>query len=210
MLKNQNIKLSSSTYLLSCDSINKYNLLSIYKQPKISKIILSISLKQIQENSYFYSTDENLSSDLKIRTFLLFFLLLGSSPYIVFQNIKVLKDNRSKRNDGDFILKITIKNSDRISSFLSDLCLENNFLKNTSEFELFQPLFQSQIQNNNSKGSFNIKLPADFFFDINEFFLYKVQNLDLSRIKFNTNFVYENFPKDKNIQKVLQNTLYFN
>jgi len=203
-----NTKLSSSTYLLSCDLINKYNVLSIYKEPKISKIVLSISLKEIRKVSHDFNDEENVLSDFQGKTFLFFYLLFGSSPYILFEEIDIIRDNPSKE-EGEFTLKATINHPNRVSSFLSNLSRENNFLIQTPEFELFNSAFQSKIQKDHLRGSFNIKIPANFFFDVNLFFLHKVQEINLSKAKLTANFVCENFPKNKKIKNVIQNIFFF-
>ena len=208
MINDTNIKLSSSTYLLSCDLINKYSLLSIYKEPKVSKIVLSISLKEMQKVSYASSSEDSVSSILQAKTFLFFYLLFGSSPYVLFQSIDIANSIRSKE-EGDFTLKATIRSPNRISSFLSNLCTENKLFIKTSEFELFNLAFQSKTQTYRAKGSFNIKIPADFFFDVNLFFLHQVQDLNLSKAKVTVNFVYENFPANKRIKDVIRNSFLF-
>ena len=203
-----NTKLSSSTYLLSCDLINKYNLLSIYKEPKISKIVLIVSLKEMEKVSNPFSDEDNVFLDLQVKTFFFFYLLFGSSPYVLFEDIDVVQDSRSKE-EGEFTLKATINNPSRVSSFLTNLSMENNFLRQTPEFELFKPGFQSKIQTNNLKGSFNIKIPANFFFDVNRFFSREVDDWNLSKAKLNASFIYENFPKNKKIKNVIQNIFFF-
>lgn len=208
MINKTNTKLSSSTYLLSCDLINKYNLLTIYKEPKISKIVLSISIKEIENVSYDFGDEENVSSDFQAKTFFFFYLLFGSSPYILFEEFDIIKDTRSKE-EGEFTLKATINNPNRVSSFLSNLSMENNFLAQTPEFELFRSAFQSKIQKDHLKGSFNIKIPANFFFDVNLFFSHEVDDINLSKVKLNASFVCENFPKDKKIKNIIENIFFF-
>lgn len=199
------LKLLNPQYLLSCDLINKYNLLSTYKEPKIVKIILSLSLKEIQRVSYSYETDEAVSSDLQIKTFLFFYLTLGSAPYVTFQSVKTTKGTRYK-NDGDFLLQATISNGDRISAFLSILSMENKRLMETSDFRLFKAEFLSKVQTNLSKMSCNMKIPGDFFFDAKYFFSSKFQDLNLSKIEISTSIIIENIPKNCNIVNAVRNS----
>ena len=84
MQKNNYIK---SNYLLSYDSINKYNLSSTYKTPEILNIVLEFPLKNIIKAFENKVSEED--SLIQIKAFLFFYFCFNNIPFI---NSNKLKD----------------------------------------------------------------------------------------------------------------------
>jgi hypothetical protein len=64
---------------------------------------------------------------------------------------------------------------------------------------------------NNSKKSFsyNLKIPAKVFFDANEFFNVRVQDINLRHINLKTSLIYSNIPRFCNIKNVIKSNFFF-
>ncbi len=111
MLKNNFIK---SNYLLSCDSINKYNLSSVYNTPKISNIVLEFPLKSIIKAFETKATEDD--SLIQIKAFLFLYLFFNNIPFINSNKLKVLKKS-DKDNESFFALKMIISENNDINNF---------------------------------------------------------------------------------------------
>jgi len=121
----KNYKTCNLNYLYNYDLINKYQINSLYKIPKIKYITLELYLNQIQ-NVFI---QKKKISDLKIKLFLITYLFNAKIPYIIINKKKEysLKFNISspskildfiERYDINFLesLKLDIKQEKKIIS----------------------------------------------------------------------------------------------
>jgi hypothetical protein len=156
MLKNNFIK---SNYLLSCDSINKYNLSCVYHVPKISNIVLEFPLKSIIKAFETKTTEDD--SLIQIKAFLFLYLFFNNIPFINSNKLKVLKKS-DKDNESFFALKIIISENQDINNLLISLFVENTHKFVIEDFKLLQDTSLYQIENKN-KTLLNCKIPLSFF-----------------------------------------------
>ena len=156
MLKNNFIK---SNYLLSCDSINKYNLSSVYNTPKISNIVLEFPLKSVIKAFETKATEDD--SLIQIKAFLFLYLFFNNIPFINSNKLKVLKKS-DKDNESFFALKMIISENNDINNLLISLFVENNHKFLMEDFKVLQDTNSYKIENNN-KTLVNCKIPLNFF-----------------------------------------------
>lgn len=206
-MNKKNYKISSANYLLSLDLINKYTLISTYKQPSIKKINLQIFLKNFLSASDFLNK-KDINSNIQLKSIMFFYILLSFFPSITFQNIKAGK-NTKVRNEGDFILKMNITNKNQINFFLSNLFIENNSFFENLNIKSLKNKLNSVSELNNETLSYNIKMPGNIFFEVNDFFFTKTQDINLGKILIDTSFVYSNVPKKTNLSNLIKNTSFF-
>lgn len=206
-MNTKNFKLSSANYILNCDFINKYNLKSVYKQPEIKKITLRFFLKDFLSVSDFMNKND-INNNIQLKSILFFYIIFSSLPQILFQNIKTGKYTKNKA-EGDFILKLSISECNQINSFLFNLFSENNFFIENSEFSLFKKDFNFVTESEQKKLSYNLKIPGNFFFDIDDFFSNTTQDINLWKLPIDTNILYSNIPKNVNVRNWIKNFSFF-
>lgn len=194
-MNNQVFSVSRSKYLLSCDNINKYNLKSVYNEPKVTKLKFHFFLKNFLAASDFLNKTD-INNNIQLKAVLFFYLIYGVFPNVVFQNVKSGK-NSKKRNDGDFILKLSLTNKNKIEPFLDKLFIDRAIIFN----KISKILSKSNLTLDKNQGkniSYNLKIPGKFFFDVNEFFITKIQDINLRQFKLESSLVYSNIPKNTN------------
>ena len=201
-MQRKNNTLSLSKYLRTYERINKFNLLSIHKEPTINKINFHMSLKQFLSASYAFGKKE-INQTIQIQASMFFYILFHYFPKIDFQSIKMTKASKI-RNDGDFILKFSMSNKNYMDDFIKDLLLENSVvLKSNKKINDLK-----NIETTKSKTlSYNFELPGNLFFDINEFFYTKNQDINLPKISIIVSFLYINIPKNIKSVSTLKNLL---
>ena len=84
--------------------INKYNLRNLNKKPKLAKITLELSSRDIL-NSFEISGKNEIDSEIEIKSFMILYILQSFLPYINFTSSTKLKDEGST-----FSLKIVLSN----------------------------------------------------------------------------------------------------
>jgi hypothetical protein len=205
-MSRQFFQTSKSKYLLSCDNINKYNLKSIYNEPKVKKLISHIFLKKfLIASDFFNKTDIN--NNIQLKAILFLYLTYSSFPEIIFQNVKVGKSSK-KRNEGDFILKLNTISKKTIDSFLSTVFTEKGQLFNSTDKTFLNK--DTYLKKCNQKTfSYNVKIPGKTLFDVNEFFSSKVLDINLRQIKVDLSLVYSNIPKNADVRTILRNNFFF-
>jgi hypothetical protein len=205
-MSRQFFQTSKSKYLLSCDNINKYNLKSIYNEPKVKKLISHIFLKKfLIASDFFNKTDIN--NNIQLKAILFLYLTYSSFPEIIFQNVKVGKSSK-KRNEGDFILKLNTISKKTIDSFLSTVFTEKGQLFNSTDKTFLNK--DTYLKKFNQKTfSYNVKIPGKTLFDVNEFFSSKVLDINLRQIKVDLSLVYSNIPKNADVRTILRNNFFF-
>lgn len=206
-MNSKNFKMSSAHYLSNCDIINKYNIKNIYKQPKIKKITLRFFLKDLLSASDFINKTD-INTNIQVKSILFFYILFNSMPSISFQNIKTGKYTKNKI-EGDFILQLSLSDYNQMNSFLFNLFSENKFFIENSEFELFKKNFNKIMEAEQKNVSYNFKIPGNLFFDINDFFTNKTQDVDLEKLLIDTSVIYSNLPKKTNLRNMIQNLFFF-
>lgn len=148
----------SSSYLLTYDLIDRfsYNVLKDY--PKLTRISMHFSLKQLKENAI-----NRKDASIKIKGFLLLYLLFGLNPVLQYNNIKTF-DIGSKKNDESFFIEtLSFKHSDEINNFIHYLFVENNLKGIVKSF------VKQKIKVTNSKLVLTLTFPMSVFSDISEF-----------------------------------------
>ena len=113
----KNNTLSTKNYLLSYDLINRYNLKSVYQQPKIKKVYVKIFFNEFLEASDFANKKKPKDS-IKMKIMLFFYVLFNNFPKVIFQQIKTTKSSKI-RNDGEFIIAFFTTDSTDINTFLT-------------------------------------------------------------------------------------------
>lgn len=106
------------SYFYNCDSVNKYNILSIYSIPFIKQIKISFLLNFFQSNLTEISNDYNI----RTKSFFLFYLITNSFPFL---NFIKLKNNINKMVfNTTFCLSNIINKQKDINTFLISFFFE--------------------------------------------------------------------------------------
>lgn len=181
-------KTSVHNYLSNCDLINKYNLVNINKTPKLNKICLELSSRDILSAAESVGKTE-INPETQIKSYFLLYILSSYQPYIKFRVSKKIKGE----ND-NYSLEISISKEEKVYSFLVSFFIENWNKLCAEDFLLWKRKGFNFVFH---QKNFVIerKIPADTFFEL-ENFLNKIpfgiisKNLNL-KIKFffqNNNF----------------------
>ena len=189
----KNNTLSTKNYLLSYDLINRYNLKSVYQQPKIKKVYVKIFFNEFLEASDFANKKKPKDS-IKMKIMLFFYVLFNNFPKVIFQQIKTTKSSKI-RNDGEFIIAFFTTDSTDINTFLTKVY-------NNIDSKVNVTFNDKKI----NTWSLNIKMPATSFFEINDLFDTKIQDINLKKINLDVSIVYKNIPKDAVVTDIV-NTL---
>jgi len=189
----KNNTLSTKNYLLSYDLINRYNLKSVYQQPKIKKVYVKIFFNEFLEASDFANKKKPKDS-IKMKIMLFFYVLFNNFPKVIFQQIKTTKSSKI-RNDGEFIIAFFTTDSTDINTFLTKVY-------NNIDSKVHVTFDDKKI----NTWSLNIKMPATSFFEINDLFDTKIQDINLKKINLDVSIVYKNIPKDGIVTDIV-NTL---
>jgi hypothetical protein len=206
-MSRQNLKTSKAQYLLNCDNINKYGLTSVYNTPIVEKITFQILLKDFLNASDFLNKKE-VNNNIQLKAVIFFYLIFNFFPQISFQNIKITKSLKN-RQDGDFILTLSLNNKNKIHSLLSDLFIDNGRLFNKEGTSSPTKSFYLNTKSSRKHLSYNMKIEGHRFFDINEFFNVKIQSVTVSKLKINMNLLYSKILLDKDISILLKNTSFY-
>lgn len=177
-----------NNYLSTCDLINKYNLLNVNKVPKLNKIVLELSSRDLLSAVESLGKNE-INTETQIKSYFLLYIFSSYQPYIKFRVSKKLKGE----ND-NYSLEINISKNEDIYSFLISFFVENWNKLSVEDFSLWKrKSFNFIFQQKNFV--IERKIPGDTFFEL-ENFLNKTafgivsKNLNL-RVKFffqNNNF----------------------
>jgi hypothetical protein len=206
-MSKQNLKTSKAQYLLNCDNINKYNYTSVHSMPVVEKITFQILIKDFLNASDFLNKKE-VNNSIQLKAVIFFYLIFSFFPQISFQNLKITKSLKN-RQDGDFIITLNLNDKNKIHSLLSDLFIDNGCVFNTEGAVSLTKSFCLNTQSNKKIFSYNIKIEGHRFFDINEFFNVKIQNIALSKLKINANLLYSNLLPDKDVSLLIRNTSFY-
>ena len=198
-----NARFNSSTtnYLLKYDLISKYNLTSIYCCPRINKIKLQISLKKFLSSSNFLNK-VNFNANIQLKIILLYYLIFSIVPIVNFFNLKKNRFSKTKDN-GDFLIELTLSDKKMIDSLLFLLLIENNnkILNFSKDFCFLK------FNKVNKNWSYNFKIFGSQFKNVNDYFLNILKDINLSKLPINVNIIFFNLVKNKNLTKLIQNVL---
>jgi len=171
-----NIKTSNGNYLSCCDLINKYSLNSLKKAPKLKKITLELSSYDIL-NSFESSQKNEADMDVRVNSFVIFYLFHSFLPYIAF----------IKGEGTNFLLKISFFDVNDIYFFLVNFFVENwekLVLENFSFFSKYT--YFSKYPNN-----FIIQHSIPFFFELNDFLVKNPFGIISKNLSFKSKFLFQ-------------------
>jgi len=191
-MNKKNNQLSTTNYLKCYDLINKYNITSLYEQPEIKSLHIKMFLKEFLEASDFANKQKPKDS-IKMKTMIFFYILFNNFPKVIFQSRKTTKNSKI-RNDGDFILEFRTTDASKINAFIEKCFkdIEVSSIKNreTAKFKVW---------------SYNLRIPGNTFFEINDLFDTKIQDINLKNTRVDLSFVYVNVPEDTKMEDIIRN-----
>jgi len=197
-MNKKNNKLDLGLYLQNVDLVNKYCLKSLNQAPKIKKIYIQAFLKDFVEATDFV-TSKKASDDIKLKASMFFYILLNQRPTVRFQSIKTTKSSKTM-NDGDFVISCGITGQEQINELLEYLG-NTNYLKSN-----FKILTSKQVPKDGI-FSYNLKIPGNAFFEINDFFNAYFPNINLKRLSLDISIVFENLPNNASLTPTVKQTL---
>ena len=192
-----------SNYLSSCDSINKYNVKTLYELPFIREVILHFPLKELNEAINSYSKNE-ISDNLKIKSVLIFYLIFAFIPYINCSKIEFKKHFEKGNFSDNFAIKVCISDYRDINSFLINLFVEHfDILKQENLLLLKGQLTKFVFKNNTF--CYNFSIPSKCLFELDEFFVHGRKETGLNEFKIKTSFIVDSSLNIKDMNSLLQN-----
>lgn len=207
----KNSTITRASYLLTCDLINKYNLSTPTKEPRIKKIVLQFSLNNFVNISSFLGNSNIDNTNTQAKATLLFYILFGFLPKFTFNSTKTkLKGKTTEKNDYTLTLNLNSKNE--IRTFLSELNLDPNFFYNLVDSASIKNLnsVENLILQNKNLHRCDFKIPMINFFSVNEYFTTKSADIKINKMLVHISFIYENTKGLGNIQNVIKNTSFIN
>ena len=174
-------------YISQCDLINKYNIKSVYEIPELDKMVLELDMKDLL-NSYEIPSKDQTDSIAQIKAFSIVYMFMGLLPYIRASKT-VSSSGRAKTTNLQFSLKIVLRKKDEINNFLFSLFVENWHKLILEDFKLFKnKRFKAKAE---KIFVLNSLVPADCFFDVNEFLSKSLSGVNSKSLKFRLNFSFK-------------------
>ena len=192
MFSNSNIDVSNckvTKYLSNYDLINKYNSESIYKNPKLKKIIVELSSEDLLLASE-YGNKKALDPDVQIKSFLILYIFYSLKPFININNKSSSKDD----GDSKFSLKIVLSSPEEIDSFLKSLFIENWNKLNLEDFSLIKKNIKRYSQHISENKDFilNAKIPAGTFLEIDSLLSKNLLGINSKALNLKVGFLFSN------------------
>lgn len=190
---NKKSKKTQLTYLSELDTINKYNLKSLFLVPSLSEIDVELPLHRLGKIK-----TKSQKSLVIAKALIIFFILFGSLPKIIYKNSKLAKKKKI------YSLRYKISQKNAIFSFLTvyfSFYLNKsdssnfNFFKKTDSFENFKV---------NKNLILSTSLNFNSFLEVENFFSEKGWFFD-NKTNFNVSFIFENNLKISKTNKMIQN-----
>jgi len=180
--------LSNSSYLSDCDLINKYNLNSLNKKPKLHKIILELSSRDILD-SFEISGKNETDSEIQVKSFIILYILQSFLPFITFST-----STKSKDEGSTFLLKIILSNDDEIYSFLVSFFVENWNKLIVEDFSFFEKNEKSFNNAHLNQETFIIhrQIPTNVFFEIDNLLTKNSFGIISKNLNFRAKFMFQN------------------
>lgn len=198
-----NLNLSTSNYLVNCDLLNKYNINSVYKLPNLEKIVLQIPL-----NSFLNLSEEQtlgkLQNKVKMKVLSFFFFLFSKFAYINCAKYKTVRAEKNKNNELVYYLKITLKNSNDINSFLISGLMEDI----ESLFSNKNLLKKSVNFSNKNILNFRTEIPVYYFFKLYKISSLLLNDMSLKKFKFKVNFIFKGYKNANTELLFIRNNLH--
>jgi len=198
-LINKKFNIKQNEYLLNCDLVNKYNLKSLYKKPKIGKVNIHFPLNT-------FSSVNTLDSNLQVKAMLIFYTFFSLISYINFKKIKVKKSLKGA-GDANFALKIALSSTESIYLFLFNLIVENINQVEADETKFFTKNVSLDGRRNTFQHT--ISVPAKTFFDVDDFFSKSIKDIELKSFNLNINFVIKSISACKDKKNLIKNISFF-
>lgn len=193
------------SYISDCDLINKYNIKNVHQIPKLDKIVLELDMKDLL-NSYENSSKDQTDSVAQVKAFLILYIFMGLFPYIKASKA-VSSSGRLKTTNLQYSLKVVFRKKEEINNFLFSLFVENWQKLSLEDFKLFKnERAKSKVE---KTFVLNSLLPADCFFDINEFLSKSLTGVNSKNLKFRLNFSFNSFIGVKDRNKLIKNLPFF-
>ena len=200
----------SNLYLSKCDLINKYNVKTSYKIPKIDRIVLEFPFENFMKACTFSEKDQ-ANPTFQLKGALIFYIFANLMPYINYNKSRLSLKKKLNSEKG-YSLKIIIKNKEDITSLLSTLFVENWSKLISEDFSLSKKLNSKNLDNRNKNEKISIikaTVPGSSFLEIDTFldkYLLKINSRNISLI---FNFIVSNPIKVQNSNKLIRNVAPF-
>tara|TARA_B100000674_G_C37958648_1_gene970900 strand:- start:413 stop:1051 length:639 start_codon:yes stop_codon:yes gene_type:complete len=192
-------------YISRCDLINKYNIKSTYQIPELDKIVLELDMKDLL-NSHEITLKDQTDPIAQVKAFTIIYIFMGLLPYIRASK-STSSLGRAKTTNLQFSLKVVLRKKNQINNFLFTLFIENWHKLVLEDFKLFK---NEKIKNNVEKVLvLNSLIPADCFFDVNEFLSKSLNGVNPKSLKFRLNFLFKNSIDTKDRNKLIKNLPFF-
>lgn len=197
-MTNNNFLSSNERYLATLDTVSRFNLSTVYEMPTIKEIKLSVYSEDLMNT---LSNPANKQRTMSIRALFFLQLLFGQMPEIKTQRKKM--KSKLIKIDNNYVYTITLKTSTQIKDFVERLNLESDFF---NQDNTINPNFE---QIGFSSFSFNCSLKANNFFEIKELVNSRFSDMNIDKLKINTNFIVENIPTKLRINNDFLNHIYY-
>lgn len=200
----------SNLYLSKCDLINKYNVKTSYKIPKIDRIVLEFPFENFMKACTFSEKDQ-ANPTFQLKGALIFYIFANLMPYINYNKSRLSLKKKLNSEKG-YSLKIIIKNKEDITSLLSTLFVENWSKLISEDFSLSKKLNSKNLDNRNKNEKISIikaTVVGSSFLEIDTFldkYLLKINSRNISLI---FNFIVSNPIKVQNSNKLIRNVAPF-
>lgn len=204
-MNSNNYTLSSSNYLLNCDSVSKYNLKSRFNQPQITEINFKLLFNEVV-SATMSSNSNDKDNHLKIKSLLIIYILFSFFPKIISKKKKTgKKKNSFMLDDEEYFYNVKINQKKQMHPILSRILFETKFAIETLNNE---KLSNITVQSNNV-ANLNTRVPVNQFYDVNEFFNSSSTDLSLNKIFIHTNFIYSKIPQGTQAVNIIKNNFFF-
>ena len=196
-------KISNSTYLSNCDLINKYNLLSLSKTPKVKEIILELSSRDVL-NAFENMGKAETDPETQIKSFFILYIIQAFSPFIMFSS-----STKTESGKHSFLLRTILSNPDDLCSFLTSFFVENWNKLILEDFKFFEEKNDSiEIFKSNQKNVILSRtVPSDIFFEVEAALNRNLLEIAPRNIQFKIKFLFQNnnFKIQKTSKKMIKN-----
>lgn len=193
-----NARYSSHFYLSNCDSINKNVFNNLCYRPKVKKIFLEFSPNDLDLTEDSFQTFTN-GGDHQIESFLLLYSTRLHKP-LVSLSCSAL----SKKDLGNYSLKVVISNEEDMYIFLLVFFIENlsELVDKNSSVYCIEKELQSGGLLCNRKFALNYSLAVGSFFDLEDFSTKSSFDSKLRKSKLKVRFLFEAYrSKDLGLSK---------
>lgn len=201
-------KISIKKYLNDYELLNKYNIENLYDLPHISNLKLRTRILNFQEE---YKKHRGVTIDVKLLSGLYFYSFFGRIPEVSY-HVSGNQSDANMRQKGVHFISVDVSNIEQISDFLKQATMEKGYLLkkgliriNLNRMNKVESLSKSL----NRKASYNLTIPADCFYELNEYIKYNTDDLSLAKTNFDMSIVVSKVPKNAQVGNLLRNLFFF-